>query len=571
MPRIPVYQQQVAPQDLPGARLGTRFNVGQFDGGLSGAKAVTDALDQGAKTAYTVGEQIQKKKDAIWVQERLAKLAQKYDTYTYGSPDGQVTGVLTSKGLAAADAAKTAPEFLDQALSEMTAEAPSQDALADFRARALSIRTSTSSTIARHAATELNRYHAEAAQGNAQVQMESIAADYNQSPEAIDEAFTSRVAPSIAEVARLTGKPTEEVMREARAGLYAQVINQTLATGDTRRAQALMGREDWNDALDAKTRASLTDKIRDEVIVRDSLNIATSLLDKGLGEQEAKKYVDETYGDDVRMRDAVWTRYRQEQIFRKQAAEESKRAQYGNLLKGIYTEQDPRARVEMAMRANPEFFQGALAFAESLNKPPADTPELKEATKRYDAQVNAELRRMVDAGLFKAEHEIYAAATELKVREIGNISDSVSYWKSGGGGLKDSEVRTMFAEVTGSQAKDKPELYAAVYSFIESNAPKAEGRQVPPETVRKLMNQALLSKDGGWFGSDKTLAEHFKTGGSLDDFEADVPDDVRDAIVAELKRRKVKVSEKNIQRIYKIEYMGFPKAGPNQQQNIKGH
>lgn len=566
MPRIPVYEQQVAPGQMPGPRLNTRFSPDAFDGGMAeSAKAASGAL----QVVNNEANKILQKKNAIWVQERLAKLAQNYDTYTYGSPDGQVAGVLTSKGLAASKAAEGASQYLDGALNELMADAPSQDAVAEFRARATAVRSSTASTIARHAATELNRYHAEAAEGNAQVQMESIAADYNQPAETLEQAFRERVAPSLVDAARLTGKPVEEVMRGAKAVMYSQVITQSLAEGNTRRASELMGK--WSDDLDAKTRASLTDKIRDEVIVRDSLNIATSLLDKGLGEQAAKKYVDETYGDDVRMRDAVWTRYRQEQTFRKQAAEESKRAQYGNLLKGIYTEQDPRARVEMAMRANPEFFQGALAFAESLNKPPADTPELKEAAKRYDAQVNAELRRMVDAGLFKTEHEIYAKATEMNVREIGNVSDSINYWKSGGGGLKDSEVRTMFAEVTGSQAKDKPELYAAVYSFIESNSPKAEGRQVPPETVRKLMNQALLSKDGGWFGSDKTLAEHFKTGGSLDDFDADIPGDVRDAITAELKRRKVKISEKNIQRIYKIEYMGFPKAGPNQQQNIKGH
>lgn len=566
MPRIPVYEQQVAPGQMPGPRLNTRFSPDAFDGGMAeSAKAVSGAL----QVVNNEANKILQKKNAIWVQERLAKLAQNYDTYTYGSPDGQVAGVLTSKGLAASKAAEGASQYLDGALNEMMADAPSQDAVAEFRARATAVRSSTASTIARHAATELNRYHAEAAEGNAQVQMESIAADYNQPAEALEQAFMERVAPSLVDAARLTGKPVEEVMRGAKAVMYSQVITQSLAEGNTRRASELMGK--WSDDLDAKTRADLTDKIRTETIVRDSLNIATSLLDKGLGEQAAKKYVDETYGDDVRMRDAVWTRYRQEQTFRKQAAEESKRAQYGNLLKGIYTEQDPRARVEMAMRANPEFFQGALAFAESLNKPPADTPELKEAAKRYDAQVNAELRRMVDAGLFKTEHEIYAKATEMNVREIGNVSDSISYWKSGGGGFKDSEVRTMFAEVTGSQAKDKPELYAAVYSFIESNAPKTEGRQVPPETVRKLMNQALLSNDGGWFGSDKTLAEHFKTGGALDDFDVDIPGDVREAITVELKRRKIGVNEKNIQRVYKVEYMGFPKAGPNQQQNIKGH
>lgn len=575
MPRIPVYQQQVAQQGLPGARLGTRFNADQFDGGMSGAKGVTDALNQGAKTAYTVGEHIQKKKDAIWVQERLAKLAQKYDTYTYGSPDGQVTGVLTSKGLAAADAAKTAPEFLDKAMSEMTGEAPSQDALAEFRARALSIRTSTSSTIARHAATELNRYHAEAAQGNAQVQSETASRDYNQSPEMLNEAFNTRVAPSIIEAARLTGKPVEAELMMARSSFYAQVITQNIAAGDTRRAQELMGREDWNDALDAKTRAALTDKIRDEVIVRDSLSIATNMLDSGMGEKAAKKMLDEKYADDVRMRDAVWTRYRQEQAFRKQGAEESKRAQYGNLLKDIYTTQDPRQRVELAMRANPEFFQGALSFAESLNKPPADNPEMKEAAKRYDATVNAELRRMVDAGMFTAEHDIYSKATELGVREISNVKDAADYWQKGGGGLKDSEVRSLFAEVTGKQANAKPELYAAVYNYIEANAPKAEGRQVPPEVVRKLMNQALLSNDGGWFSSEKTLAEHYKTGGGLDDFAVDIPASEREAIVAELKRRRangesIKVNEENIQRVYKLEFMGFPGATP-QPQNVRGH
>lgn len=129
----------------------------------------------------------------------------------------------------------------------------------------------------------------------------------------------------------------------------------------------------------------------------------------------------------------------------------------------------------------------------------------------------------------------------------------------------------MFAEVTGAEAKSKPALYAAVYSYIEANMPKAEGRQVPPETVRKLMNQALLSKDGGWFGSDKTLAEHFRVGGNLNDFDVEVPDDVRDAIIAELKKRKKKVSEQSIQSVYKIEYMGFPQAEKKQQQPTGVH
>lgn len=569
MPRIPVYQQQVAPADMPGVRLNTNYNADAFGGSVAkGIGMVSGALSQGVQDAMAIQEKIQKKKDAIWVQERLAKLAQQYDTYTYGSPDGQVAGVLTSRGLAAADAAKAAPEFLDKTISELTAEPPSQDALADFQARALAIKTSASSTIARHTATELNRYHAEAAQGNAQVQMESIAADYNQSPEAIEKMFQERVAPSVSDAARLTGKPVEEAMRSMKAGLYADVVQQSIASGNTARAESLLAR--WSDHLSADTRSTLTDKIRTETIARDSLDIATGLLDKGMGEQAAKKWVDEKYGDDVRMRDAVWTRYRQEQSFRKQAQEESKKAQYGNLLKGIFTEQDPQKRIDMAMRANPEFFAGALNFAEALNKPPADSPELKEASKRADAVINAELRRMVDAGLIRSESELYSKAVDLGVREISNVSDAANYWQSGGGGLKDSEVRTMFAEVTGNQAKDKPQLYAAVYSYIEANAPKAEGRQIPPETVRKLMSQALLSKDGGWFGSDKTLAEHFRTGGTLEDFGVNIPDAERETIVAELKRRKLKVSEANIQRVYKIEYMGFPQAAPKPQ-TVRGH
>lgn len=265
MPRIPVYEQQVAPGQMPGPRLNTRFSPDAFDGGMAeSAKAASGAL----QVVNNEANKILQKKNAIWVQERLAKLAQNYGTYTYGSPDGQVAGVLTSKGLAASKAAEGASQYLDGALNEMMADAPSQDAVAEFRARATAVRSSTASTIARHAATELNRYHAEAAEGNAQVQMESIAADYNQPAEALEQAFRERVAPSLVDAARLTGKPVEEVMRGAKAVMYSQVITQSLAEGNTRRASELMGK--WSDDLDAKTRAALTDKIRTETIKLDA-------------------------------------------------------------------------------------------------------------------------------------------------------------------------------------------------------------------------------------------------------------------------------------------------------------
>lgn len=265
MPRIPVYEQQVAPGQMPGPRLNTRFSADAFDGGMAeSAKAMSGAL----QVVNNEANKILQKKNAIWVQERLAKLAQNYDTYTYGSPDGQVAGVLTSKGLAASKAAEGASQYLDGALNDLMADAPSQDAVAEFRARATAVRSSTASTIARHAATELNRYHAEAAEGNAQVQMESIAADYNQPAEALEQAFKERVAPSLADAARLTGKPVEEVMRGAKATMYSQVITQSLAEGNTRRASELMGK--WSDDLDAKTRAALTDKIRTETIKIDA-------------------------------------------------------------------------------------------------------------------------------------------------------------------------------------------------------------------------------------------------------------------------------------------------------------
>lgn len=566
MPRIPVYQQQVQPEAMPTVRRSVQYTPNAF--GAPQAQAIgniAEVADNATNQLAAQAEIIRKKKEAIWVQERLGKLAQQYDTYTYGTPDGQVQGVLNSKGLAAAKAAEGANEQLDQIINDMMTDAPSPDAVNEFRVRALAVRTGTSSTIARHAATEVNNYHSEAALGNANIQAEAIAADYNQSPESIDQQFMERVAPSISEAARLRGKPQDEAIRDAKAGLYQQIITQSLAEGNTKRASDLLSR--WTDDIDAKTRASLTDKIRTERIASDSLNIATSMLDKGLGEQAAKKYVDETYGDDVHMRDAVWTRYRQEQSFRKQASEESKKAQYGSLLKNIFTEKDPRVRVEMAMRANPEFFQGALSFADSLNKPPADTPELKEAAKRYDAQINAELRRMVDAGLFTSEHEIYAKAAEMNVREIGNIGDSVTYWKGGGGGLKDSEVRTMFKEMTGDDASKSPDKFAAVYDYISTFAPKAEGRQVPPEIVRKLMSESLLSWDPGVLSSEKTNAEwlsrnkqkldEFK-GSDLYEFKPEIPPATRAEIEKYLRANNKDSSLSSVRKYYIHKFMGVP-------------
>lgn len=491
MPRIPVYQQQVAPQGLPGAKLTARFTPQAF-----GADSGMDEVAAGLRDAAGAADKIQKKKEAIWVQERLAKLAQKYDTYTYGSPDGQVTGVLTSKGLAAADAAKTAPEFLDKAMSEMTGEAPSQDALAEFRVRALSIRTSTSSTIARHAATELNRYHAEAAQGNAQVQMESIAADYNQSPEAIEEAFQARVAPSIAEVARLTGKPTEDVMRGARAGLYAQVITQTLATGDTRRAQELMGREDWNDALDAKTRAALTDKIRTESIKLDADDKAMSYAGQMEGGRSYSAIMDEINGmEDRDMKVATRSAFR---AMASQIRYERSQA-----------EQEATFNAYMGV----EMLAGDLkAQYDYVNSLPKGTKAHKQAMSLYSKYASAEGKHWStdpDAFTQLAEKIGFADITDEKTLLADPLATKVSakdmkHLKADLGDMqtvKVGDLNEMYLRAQGGKTvKDKADQLA----FIEwSRAQaKATNRANDPEYIQKLADQWFLKGEksgGGWF------------------------------------------------------------------------
>lgn len=346
--------------------------------------------------------------------------------------------------------------------------------------------------------------------------------------------------------------------------VHGAVLN-NLAKTDVGAAKGYYAK--YGKQLDAKADEQVKGLIEREEVVQLSMDNALRILGKGLSDKEMKAEVDRLYPTNGAMRDAVWTRIRQEQAFRKQGQEESKRARLGTLLRDIYTEADPQKRMDMVLRSNPEDFSQALNFVEALNKPAPESPEDKENSRRLDSVINAQLRREVDLGTFKSEHEILSRASQLGVKDITNANDAVNYWRGGGGGLKDSEVRTMFKEMTGKDAAKDEKKFAAVYDYINTLAPKAEGRQVPPETVRKLMGEALLNYDPGLFSSERNNAEwlaqnkkalsEFK-GADLYEFRPDIPPETQAGIASYLRANKKDASPDSIRKYYIHKYMGIP-------------
>lgn len=507
MPRIPVYQSGVTQAALPGPRMSTGFRPEQFDGGLSGAKGVTDALDKGAKTALTIADQIKKKTEAVWVQERLAKLSQQYDSYIYGTPDGQVQGLLSSKGLAAPEAAKKAPEFLDKALSDLTAEAPSQDALADFRARALSIRASASSTISRHAATELNRYHAEAAAGNVQIQIESIAADPNRHPDDINAAFETRVAPSIKDVAALTGKPADAELRAGKASLVSQVILQNLAQGRVRRAADLLAREDWNEALDAKSRAALTDKVRTETIKLDADDKATQFAARMSGGESYSALMNEINGiEDRDMKVATRGAFR---ALATQIRYEQREA-----------EQDATFNAYMGVESLAGDLKAQYDYVQSL---PPGTKAYKQAQSLYNKYAAAEGRHsMTDPDAFDAlsqkiqygeigsEKELLSdpAAVKIAGKDMKLLRKDLTDAQT----IKTGELREVYLQAQGGSKIKNVQDQLAFYDWARKQV-AGTNRAGDPEYAQKLADLWFLKGekgDGGFFSGYGTNTQFRK-------------------------------------------------------------
>lgn len=492
MPRIPVYKQQVAPAGLPGARPGTPYNAKMFGGGLAaGGEAISGALDQAANTALTVGDQIQKKRDNIWVQEKLASLAQQYDKTLYGTPDGQVPGLLNTKGLAVADVAKNAPEQLDKILNALSVEPPSPGALAEFKLRASSIRTSTSSSIARHAATELNRYHAEAAQGNAQVQMESIASDYNQAPEALEQAFTDRVMPSLLEAAKLTGKPVAEVTREAKATLYSQVIVQSMAEGNTARATELLGR--WTDDIDAKARASLTDKIRTENIKIDADEqsmMYAGQMEAGRSYTAIMDEINAIKDRDVKMatRSAFKAMASQIRYERSQAEQEASFNAYMqvDMLAGdLKAQHDYVQSLPKGSKAYKQALNLYSKYATAEGRHWSTDPEAFDtlAEKISFAEVTDEKQLLADP-----------LATKISAKDLKHLKKDLDEAQT----IKSNDIKEVYLRAQGGEkVKDKADQLA----FIDWSRKQAQAtnRANDPEYIQKLADQWFLKgeKKGG--------------------------------------------------------------------------
>lgn len=497
MPRIPTYENTIGTvkqASRPDVHLRATATPDVFDGGMGGgADAVARGLNKAADQALNAYDKIQKKKDSIWVSESLAKLSQQYDQYTYGTPDGQTPGVLSTKGLAAADMARDANDNLDKMIADVAVEPTSDDALAEYKIRAMSVRSSHASTIARHAATELNNYHAEAKLGNAKIQSESIAADYNKDPDQVEKEFQERVAPDIVDGARLKGKPAEEALREAKAGLYSSIIKQSYVSGNTKRATELLDR--WGDDLGHEARATLTHAIRTE----NTKLQADDMAEKYLGKLEAggsfSSIMHEINGiEDRDLKVATRSAFRPlASQWRYDKAQADNEATVGATLKLDGLAGNLKAQFD-AVNAMPDgkakthamtrYKQYAAAEGRSFMTDPASFDALADKVKYADITDEKSLRGDPAAAKV-AEHDLKFLAQDLGKKQ----------------GAKVGEMQEAYLRAQGGKTTKDPADRLAFLNFARENVTKTN-RGDDPDYLQKLADQWFLKgeKKGGGFG-----------------------------------------------------------------------
>lgn len=181
-----------------------------------------------------------------------------------------------------------------------------------------------------------------------------------------------------------------------------------------------------------------------------------------------------------------------------------------------------------------------------------------DPAKMLEARIRIDREEIPSLETLWMEYKPYADDADWKQLE--------NYFRSGGaaGGLKDATVRTMFKNMTGKSAEEKPDHYQGVWNYVLRNLP--EGKKPIDPDVRQLVGQALAEGEregGGWgYGEDMPYLEAVEKGHG-DTWLPDVTGDEEEKITRILKENGKLVTDRTIQLYKKHVILGIPlPAGP---------
>ena len=264
-------------------------------------------LEQAAQTADALTKamiqhqaKLKEEKNAAWVSESMAALANGFTGYAYGK-DGN-PGALGAQGKEALGLTGKASSAVQAMINDLISDDADPDAVRAFKERATLWKSSAIESFARHEAGETRAYNIQASADNASAQMNALGARWKElSPEATKKLFDEQVKPELEKFSALSGKPVEGVITENRSKFLLGIINQNLAAGQSDRAESLY--KSFEKDLEVNDRVGVMDNIWRKQAENKAESLSDSYASRLRGGESSDalfKEIEKIGNDDVR-------------------------------------------------------------------------------------------------------------------------------------------------------------------------------------------------------------------------------------------------------------------------------
>lgn len=418
----------------------------------------------------------------------------------------------------------------EKRIEAMIANAPSEAAASALKLKLMDLKSRDMAQLARHEATERNKYTAAAVQGEVAAQTRWVSNRWpTMGAEELQAEFDSRVIPLVKEHAARLGLPAEEAIMEAQDAFHDDIIKQVVATGNLDRAMKLV--QEWGDELSPSRKAVYFNAIRAEQKSRASearaaakaaqtqarenvaLSFATQLQEAApnAGILEKIAIVKDTFKDDPKMVKAITSELKFQHDLHEEQKKKDIETGKARFVEMVNTTKLPGSQV--LLRENPvalsqmiQEFKASQDLTDPVNREVIEYADkfLEQVKQNRGLQKNTDptsfydLQKKIDTGAVKSAAEVQSLGLIGGV-EQADVDELIKHLE-GRQSYDSKMVENRYREANGLVGKSlKDKQKAELYNLQKSFGQLIKERQIGgnPENERKLLDNLIVYQEGG--------------------------------------------------------------------------
>jgi hypothetical protein len=254
MATIPEFKRQVgAPRAIDIPKQSAQAPAGAFGETnariLAAAGGVVTDLSEGMAKQQALLTERRDTATANDAYVSMAEWAAKYRNEVFSDRYGDAEG----SAKRAKDDYNTQIQTLSKGMSPGAAER--------FKAKSQNLYISEQRVIVQHEANQLREHEARTTSEVLRTETDRVTNEaVSKEPEAIDRQINNFVVPAVQDASALSDIPQDELLATTKAAMYSDIINQSIARGNTERAKGLLDR--WGDDLTEDEETRLITNIR---------------------------------------------------------------------------------------------------------------------------------------------------------------------------------------------------------------------------------------------------------------------------------------------------------------------